>query len=278
MLARPMPVVMVSSLTGKGTEAAVSALSLGALECFEKPRFGAARDTFARLADVLVDLSSASPKSRGTIRHGVSRTAVARERRWNGKKVLIGSSTGGVEALETIFADFPHDCPPTLVTQHMPAPFLSSFATRLNANVQPAVRLARDGDRVVEGEILIAPGGDCHMVVDPAGDVLRLRPGAKRSGHRPSVDLLFLSAVPQAKDFVAALLTGMGRDGAEGMAALRAEGAKTIAQDENSCVVYGMPRVAHMLGGVERTVPLARIASELLDATTDESREVQGNE
>jgi two-component system chemotaxis response regulator CheB len=267
MVARPMPVVMVSSLTGRGSDAAIRALSLGAMECIEKPRFGTAQETFSQLADLLVTLSAAQPSTRP------GRSPASREReydppfQWNGRYLLIGASTGGVDALETIFAAFPSDAPPTLVTQHMPAPFLASFAERLNSNMCPNIRLASDGDVLTQGNILIAPGGRYHLRLSHDGAAqATLWEGPKRNGHRPSVDEMFLSALPMAHRSVAAVLTGMGRDGAAGMLQLRSAGARTFAQDGASSIVYGMPRVATQIGAAGQVVPLAQMASTLLGA------------
>lgn len=279
MRSRPMPVVMVSSITAKGSEAALRALSLGALDCVEKPRFGATRSTLAHLAELLFQLSTSSIAPR-LDRPRPIKVPEANEFRWNGKTILIGASTGGVEALERVFSEFPENCPPTMVTQHMPENFLASFAVRLNAAVVPRVRLARDKTRVEQGEIVIAPGGHYHLHIDadePFQTNLVIAP--KRSGHRPSVDEMLLSAVPHASSIVAALLTGMGRDGAEGLRSLRNAGATTFGQDENTCVVYGMPRVAADMGGVQEAVPLPKIATRLLRETSksvSKVREVEG--
>jgi len=187
---------------------------------------------------------------------------------WNGKIVLIGASTGGVEALETVLSAFPPNGPPVVIVQHMPTHFLRSFARRLNRMVPPDVGVARDGSRLCQGRIVLAPGHDRHLVLDigpPAA--CRLVDAAKVSGHRPSADMLFASAVGVAQNVVAALLTGMGRDGAEGMRALRSAGALTLVQDQSSCTIYGMPRAAKQIGGVCRELPLAQIADALLEAT-----------
>ncbi|PIE07303.1 MAG: chemotaxis response regulator protein-glutamate methylesterase [Rhodobacterales bacterium] len=264
MRARPMPVIMLSTLTGAGSDASVRALSLGAVDCVEKPHFGDARATFEQLTRMLLVAADA--------RVGRGRAHVARAAlpptgsgwRWNGRWILIGSSTGGVEALETVLQNFPANCPPTLITQHMPAQFLRSFAARLNATMQPNVRVATDGLRPGAGDVIIAPG-DNHMRLSPGGDSLRLSGAPKRSGHRPSVDEMFGSALPHAQQIIAAILTGMGRDGAEEMLRLRQAGARCIGQNADSCVVYGMPRVAHSLGAVEEQLPLAAIGPRLLE-------------
>lgn len=264
MNARPMPVIMFSSLTAKGSEAAVRALSLGAVDCVEKPQRAIASRTFRDLADKLRVAATATVR-RPCLTEDRSAAQNQRGRSWNGKWVLIGSSTGGVEALETILRGFPEDCPPTLITQHMPEQFLISFARRLDASFSPSVRIARDGDRPKRGEVYIAPGGDTHLHIDANSQALRLVEGPKRSGHRPSVDEMMLSAVQFGPKVIAAILTGMGRDGAEGMRELRRAGAVCFGQDEATSVVYGMPRVAKELGGVEREIPLGEIADALLD-------------
>lgn len=267
MRLRPMPVVMVSSLTEAGSDAALRALKLGALDCIGKPRLGTARETFARLADLLVVLSSANLAQPAGRPASPDCTQVAKRFHWNGRILLIGASTGGVEALETLFASFPENAPPTLVTQHMPAPFLASFAKRLDTLVAPSVRIAQQDEQLEQGKILIAPGGAFHLVFHPQGaDRVSLREGARRSGHRPSVDEMFLSARPYAPNIAAALLTGMGRDGAEGLLALRRGGALTVAQDAPSSVVHGMPRVAAEIGAARTVAPLCEIAGIMLAA------------
>ncbi len=262
MRLRPMPVIMVSTLTQKGSAAALEALSLGAIDCLGKPAADKIPETFERLGDLLVAAASArvrDPSQRRTPQ------AAPTDFQWNGKHLLIGSSTGGVDALETVLAGFPANCPPTLITQHMPESFLASFAGRLNGRIAPKLQLAETGLPLQPGHIYLAPGGDTHLTVEP-GDPprCRLATGEKRSGHRPSVDVLFESAVPMAPRVVAALLTGMGRDGAEQMLALRKAGARCLAQDEASCVVFGMPRVALETGAAEAAVPLGNMAREML--------------
>jgi two-component system chemotaxis response regulator CheB len=266
MNAHPMPVIMLSSLTAKGSEAAVRALSLGAVDCVEKPGFGQAGATFVDLAEKLHAARQARVLRRPATRRPARQPA--KMRRWNGKWILIGASTGGVEALEAVLRGFPADCPPTLITQHMPAQFLESFAARLDAALAPKVRIAGDGDRPKQGEVLIAPGDRAHLRLAASGKALRLIDGPKRAGHRPSVDEMMLSAVPFGPRIVAAILTGMGRDGAEGMRALRRAGAVCFGQNEATCVVYGMPRVAMELGGIDREVPIGEMGDSLLAETS----------
>lgn len=274
MRARPTPVIMVSSLTADGSDATIRALALGAVDCIEKPRFGSAQKTFAELAEKLIAAAQA--------RVGRPREARSPEKplsgdwRWNGKWILIGSSTGGVEALETILGGFPADCPPTMITQHMPEQFLESFARRLNTTIAPKVSIAADGVKPEQGNVYIAPGGESHLSFDPAGTCLRLVQGPKRSGHRPSVDVMMEGAIGFAPRVVAAILTGMGRDGAEGMLALRRAGATCIGQDQESSVVYGMPRVAMEIGAVELQAPLSELSGHLVALTeTKKQKAVQ---
>jgi two-component system chemotaxis response regulator CheB len=265
MHSRPMPVIMFSSATPQGSDAALRALSLGAIDCIEKPRFGHAESTFAHLTEMVVTAAKARV-GRGARARPAAPSSGDDGWQWNGKWALIGASTGGVEAIETVLREMPADCAPTLITQHMPAPFLVSFAARLNAAMRPAVRIARDGDRPGPGQIFVAPG-DHHLIIDHDGATLHLGTGPKRSGHRPSVDTMFASAVPHASRMTAVILTGMGRDGADGMKALRQAGADCIAQDSQSCVVYGMPRVAYEAGAVDTVLPLEAIAGALRQRT-----------
>jgi two-component system chemotaxis response regulator CheB len=266
MRLRPMPVVMFSTETHRGSRAAVEALSLGAVDCLGKPSM-ADPSALQALADrVHVAAGATIARSRAPRPPAPAGGTHA----WDGRIVLIGASTGGVDALERVLGALPCDCPPILITQHMPETFLASFAERLQNLVAPQVALASAGAALAPGQVYLAPGGLDHLVVEGRKPALRcgLQPGDKVSGHRPSVDVLFHSAVPLAASVVAVLLTGMGRDGAEGMRALRQAGAHTVAQDEATSVVYGMPRVAAELGGVAETQPLDRIAGAILRATS----------
>ncbi|MDO9432853.1 MAG: chemotaxis protein CheB, partial [Phenylobacterium sp.] len=180
--------------------------------------------------------------------------------------LAIGSSTGGVEALMTILSHFPDSCPPTVITQHMPATFTKSFAARLDKISGAHVTEARDGDRLQAGHVYIAPGGDAHMeVTSSSHPVIRLRQGEPINGHRPSVDALFESVAKLNRPAVGAILTGMGRDGAAGLMSMKKAGARTLGQDESSCVVYGMPRIAFEIGAVERQVGLSRMGPSILN-------------
>ena len=261
MRLRPMPVVMISTLTHRGSRAALEALSLGAVDCVGKPEHGGFDEAFEYLPDLLLAAANARLGAGGQ----KSGLKPPEEFRWNGRSVFIGSSTGGVDALETLLTGFPQNCPPTLITQHMPASFLSSFAARLDPRIAPSLKLAETGDPLLPGRVYLAPGGDYHLTV--VGDDqprCKLSAGDKRSGHRPSVDIMFESALPIAERSIAVILTGMGRDGAEGMLALRRSGALCIVQDEATSVVYGMPRVAMENGGAEAAFPLQTISREIL--------------
>lgn len=258
---RPMPVVMVSTLTKKGSSIAIEALALGAVECIAKPRLGQQEDSFSNLADSIVLAAQARVGGR-SVRAPV---AISKRPRTFKRICLLGGSTGAVDALEQILLRFPENCPPTLITQHMPEPFLISFAARLNQLVLPNVSLAKDGQELSPGHVLIAPGGETHLNIIP-GKVLKvsLLKGGPVSGHRPSVDSMMLSAVEAAPNIVAGILTGMGRDGAEGMQKLREGGARTIGQSQETCVVFGMPKMAGQLGGVEKWVDIENFGDEIL--------------
>jgi len=181
--------------------------------------------------------------------------------------VAIGSSTGGVEALLTVLSHFPANCPPTVVTQHMPATFTRSFAARLDRCTSASVEEAWDDAPLEVGKIYLAPGGETHLgVVRTGGLRCRLNRGEAMSGHRPSVDFLFRSVADSAGSAaVGVILTGMGRDGAQGLAEMRAKGARTLGQDEASSVVYGMPRVAFEVGAVERQLAIEAIGPAILN-------------
>lgn len=189
------------------------------------------------------------------------------ERSTESRAILIGSSTGGIEALVKVLGTFPADCPPTLVVQHTGSGFGSGIARLLDKQVEPSVVMASDNRKLEAGCVLLASGMDAHMqVATGVSPKCQLREGARVSGHCPSVDALFFSAVPIANRVAAAVLTGMGRDGAEGLLALRKAGAKTICQDEATSVVYGMPRAAVELGAAAQVLPLNQIGSALLSA------------
>ncbi|ATN33007.1 chemotaxis response regulator protein-glutamate methylesterase [Rhizobium sp. ACO-34A] len=268
MKLRPMPVIMVSTMTHRGAEATLAALEIGAFDCVGKPGPGEPRP-FGDLADkVKAAARSGLRYARGAAPAPVA-PSPATDFRVGRKIVAIGSSTGGVEALITVLQKFPRNCPPTVITQHMPPTFTKSFAERLNRLCAPVVEEATDGARLEIGKIYLAPGGDRHLqVVNASAPSCRLLERPPVNGHRPSVDVLFDSVAELAgRNAVGVILTGMGRDGASGLLKMRHAGARTLGQNEKTCVVYGMPRVAHELGAVEQQLPLGSIGEEILKLT-----------
>ena len=263
MRLRPMPVVMVSTLTQAGAEITLQALEMGAVDAVGKPGAGAtAAEAFAELT---LKVKTAA-RSRVRARDAVSIARPSADYRAAPDHVLaIGASTGGVEALLTILSAFPANCPATVITQHMPATFTPSFAARLDKASAATVTEAVDGAMLMPGHIYLAPGGLTHLEVSGATPRCRLTSGDTVSGHRPSVDVLFRSVARLRRPMTGVILTGMGRDGAEGLLEMRQSGASTLGQDEASSVVYGMPRVAHEIGAVERQLPLNRLSSAILD-------------
>lgn len=278
MRMRPIPVIMVSTETQKGSVAAIEALSLGAVDCIGKPINPTAATAFDRLPDMVVMAAGANIRLRpaANTANAAASAPVGESSSyiWNGKLVMIGSSTGGVDALERIVSELPPNCPPVLITQHMPEAFLASFAHRLNQQFAPKIQLAENGMPIEQGNIYLAPGGDYHLRIDPGLQRSRceLWAGPKRSSHRPSVDVMLESAAPIAERCVSIILTGMGSDGAEGQLVLRQRGAVCLAQDEASSVVWGMPRMAWQNGAAERLVPLDEIAQSLIAETARGNR------
>ena len=271
MRLRPMPVIMISTLTQEGADATLQALELGALDCIGKPRDGDIRNAFASLPDMIRTGASSRVRARIASPPRPTVSAAPSSFRANRNVLAIGASTGGVEALQTLLLSFPENCPPTVITQHMPPVFTRNFAMRLDKTCAPAVREAEDGAPLQAGTIYIAPGGDFHLRVEQAGGLrCRLQQSGLVNGHRPSVDVLFDSVTAAVGGrAVGVLLTGMGKDGAQGLLRMRQAGAHTIAQDEASSVVYGMPRVAADLGAVEQQLPLSRIAAVALSLCSD---------
>lgn len=267
----PIPVVVVSSLTQENSETAFRALALGAVEVIAKPGSSmAAADIVEELARAVRVASHARVVKRVDAPDAppiAARPAIATIDSTH-KIIALGASTGGTQALEHVLRRFPVDAPGTVIVQHMPEHFTASFAKRLNSVCAMEVREAKDGDYVVPGLALVAPGGK-HMVLQASGArwVARVKDGPKVHHQRPAVDVLFQSVSRSAgRNAVAALLTGMGADGAKGMLAMREAGSYTIAQDEATCVVYGMPREAVKLDAAVDILPLDRIADALLTA------------
>ncbi|MGE5516158.1 MAG: protein-glutamate methylesterase/protein-glutamine glutaminase [Bacteroidota bacterium] len=272
MSLRPMPVVMVSSLTEHGAEVTLKAMELGAVDIFCKPSDSASGGLQAHGKELIDKVRAAAHarvralSDRGRPAVIVPKLAVTTIYKSTDRLVAIGSSTGGVEALRDIVLALPADAPPVVVTQHIPPKFSASFAERLNGLAAVRVKEAADGDRIVAGHVFIAPG-DRHLEVRRSGAalVLHTHDGPLVTGHKPSVDVLFRSVADACgSKAVGVILTGMGRDGADGLLSMRRAGASTIGQDEASCVVYGMPKSAREIGAVERELPLSRIAEEIL--------------
>lgn len=265
MRLRPTPVIMVSTLTQAGADATLQALELGAFDCVGKPTAASAAGGFSELP------AKVRAAAKSNIRPAPARAAhaaLAAGFSPSGRPVAIGSSTGGVEALITVLQGMPANCPPIVITQHMPATFTRNFAERLNRLCAPEVSEAEDGARLQPGRIYLAPGGDRHLEIAGSAEHPRCRlvEGEAVSGHRPSVDVLFNSVARVCGGrAVGVILTGMGRDGAQGLLNLRNAGAHTIGQDEATCVVYGMPKAAFELGAVERQLPLGRICNQILN-------------
>ena len=261
MRLRPTPVIMISTLTQRGADVSLKALEIGAFDCIAKPSAGASDDF-----DLLVEKGKAAAHSRrrfrrqDAVKRGIDPSFLPDDR-----IIAIGASTGGVEALIAILSVFPSNCPPTLISQHMPATFTRSFALRLNNLCAASVCEATDGAPLEPGRVYLAPG-DFHLEVAGSGGYrCRLSDGPKVNGHRPSVDVMFRSVVRAVGSrAIGVILTGMGRDGADGLLTLRNSGAETIGQDEQSSVVYGMPRVAFEIGAVVRQLPLERIGETLI--------------
>jgi two-component system chemotaxis response regulator CheB len=268
MRLRPMPVVMVSTLTTAGAEATIRALEAGAIDCVAKPT-SVGPGNEAALNELPYRVKNAA---RATVRSRVDapppkpRPAAGKPYAPSGDVVAIGSSTGGVEALLSVIGNWPENCPPTVITQHMPATFTKSFAARLDRATPAHVQEAYDGAPLEVGKVYLAPGGETHLEIARSGGLrCRLRAGDPVSGHRPSVDVLFNSvAAITGKDSVAAILTGMGKDGAQGLNSIKTAGGRTIGQDEASCVVYGMPKVAFEIGAVQRQASIDEIGPLLL--------------
>lgn len=264
MRLRPTPVVMVSTLTQRGAEATLAALELGAVDCIGKPAGTSGGDFASLCAKVKIAAQARLRDSRARNASSVPEPAYTP----GGGLVAVGASTGGVEAILTLLSAFPANCPPTVITQHMPASFTGSFAARLDRACAPHVSEARQGAPLMTGHVYLAPGGAAHLTVARRSGslVCALEESDLVSGHRPSVDVLFSSVARATDNAVGVILTGMGRDGAGGLLKMMQAGASTFGQDEGSCVVYGMPRAAHEAGAVQRQLPLEHLAGAVLRA------------
>jgi two-component system chemotaxis response regulator CheB len=272
MRAHPMPVVMVSSLTEAGCATTLRALELGAVDFVSKPTLDLRQHLPAVAAEVIEKVKNAA-----AARIRPRATTVAPAAPVNGRPsptvlrttqqlLAIGASTGGTEALREFLTALPADAPGAVIVQHMPEHFTRSFAERLDGLCTVRVHEAADGDRVLAGHALIAPGSHhMRLVREGATYLVRLGSDAPVNRHRPSVDVLFHACAEYAgANAVGVIMTGMGDDGARGLVAMRKAGAATLAQDEATCVVFGMPRAAIELGGAERVLPLDRLADAAL--------------
>lgn len=271
MKLRPMPVVMISSLTQRGAEETIRAMEIGAVDTIAKPTQNLDTGLAEISAEIIAKVKAASmtrPRysaSEETTRNMVSHTPGLKNR---GQVIAIGASTGGVEAIRDIFSRLPSTLPPIVVTQHMPASFMASFAHRLNRVSKLEVMLAAEGEALRPGHAYIAPG-DHHLtfVARGAGYLCHIGQQGKVSGHCPSVDVMFHSIAQAAGEkVVGALLTGMGSDGAKGLLAIRQAGGYTLGQNESSCVVYGMPKKAYELGAVMKQAALDDMAHAIVAA------------
>ena len=281
MAQRPTPVVMCSSLTEAGSETLMQALEAGAVDVILKPKIGVA-DHLTESAERIRDVVKGAAKARLDAR----RPTMLVEKKLTADAVLappshramakttevvacLGASTGGTESLREVLQALPANAPGIVIVQHMPAGFTASFAKRLNSLCEVEVKEAQDGDPVLRGHVLIAPG-DRHMLLERQGARyhVSVRDGPAVSRHRPSVDVLFRSAARSAgANAIGVIMTGMGDDGAQGLGEMRQAGAMTIAQDEATSVVFGMPREAIRRGAVQKVAPLHELAREILIAS-----------
>ncbi|MGN5476288.1 protein-glutamate methylesterase/protein-glutamine glutaminase [Cupriavidus basilensis] len=272
MRLRPMPVLMVSSLTERGSEITMRALELGAVDFVTKPKLGI-RDGLMEYTDTIADKIRAA--SRARVRRapqpasGAPAAAAPMLRSpllSTEKLIIVGASTGGTEAIKDFLMPLPPDSPAVLIVQHMPAGFTRSFAQRLDGLCRITVKEAEHGERVLPGYAYIAPG-DSHLRLARSGAnyVAHLSQEAPVNRHRPSVDVLFDSAAEHGgKNVIGVILTGMGKDGAKGMLRMRESGAYNLAQDEHTCIVFGMPKEAIAAGGVHEVVPLPAMAQRVM--------------
>lgn len=272
MHGRPMPVVMISSLTEQGSEATFRAMELGAVDFVAKPKLGIREGMQAYAEEICYKIKAASlarliprqaqvPAAQEQAVSSGPRPIIGTE-----KLIAIGASTGGTEAIKDVLLGLPADSPGIVITQHMPPGFTRSFAERLNRMSRLNVVEAKGGERILPGHAFLAPG-DKHLLVERSGAnyVTRLSDAEPVRRHKPAVDPMFRSVAQCAgRNVIACLLTGMGKDGAQGMLEIRQAGGYTVAQNEATCVVYGMPREAVAIGGAEDILPLGEIAEALL--------------
>ncbi len=280
MAQHPIPVVMCSSLTESGSETALKALEYGAVDIIQKPRMGTKAfleeskvnicdavkaAASARIAKKQTSCILAAPKltADAVIGKATSKAMI----QTTDKVIAVGASTGGTEALRVFLEAMPHDAPGIVIVQHMPEKFTAAFAQRIDGLCLISVKEAEDNDSVIRGRALIAPGNR-HMLLKRSGAryYVEIKDGPLVCRHRPSVDVLFRSAARYGgKNVLGVIMTGMGDDGAKGMLEMKEAGAYNIAQDEESCVVFGMPKKALELGGVDKVIPLNKIPATVLE-------------
>lgn len=271
MKLRPMPVVMASTLTQAGAETTIKALEMGAVDYISKPtnfdEFGNLDKIKNELASK-IRVASKAKISANVQSSSATKSVVSDYKTPIGNKIIaIGASTGGVESLRVVLTKMPSNCPPIVITQHMPEKFTTSFAARLSTICQIKVVEASDGESLKNGTAYIAPGGKHMKIVGSvtSGYKAKIDDSPLVSGHKPSVDFMFNSlAEVVSGNCVAAILTGMGKDGAAGILKLKQKGCPTIGQNQETCVVYGMPRAAKEIGAIDKELPLESIAEELL--------------
>ncbi len=268
----PLPVIIVSSLTKKGGKVAMEALASGALEVISKPTAAySVGDMSVQLADKIravarVDMTK-KLKVAQKVKTGQPVVLTKALSSTTNKIIAIGASTGGTEAIKTVLTRMPPNCPGIVIVQHMPANFTTSFAERLNSLSQIKVKEAQDGDSIINGQALLAPG-NYHMLLRRSGAryYVQVKKGPMVHHQRPAADVLFRSVANYVgANAIGIILTGMGADGAAGMLEMKQAGARTIAQDEKSCVVFGMPKEAIKLGGVDKIVPLDAVTQTAIN-------------
>ncbi len=280
MKQHPIPVVICSTLAGKGSETALRAVELGAVEVIHKPSLGTKEmleESAAMICDAVVAASQVNigrkpvavppliaPKLTADV--VISKADRQPVLKTTEKIVVVGASTGGTEALKTFLEAMPADCPGIVIVQHMPEGFTAAFSQRLNSICQISIKEAANNDTVLPGHALIAPGNH-HILLKRSGAryYVEIKDGPLVSRHRPSVDVLFRSAAKYVgKNAIGVIMTGMGDDGAKGMSEMKETGAYNIAQDEKSCIVFGMPKEAIKLGGTDKILPLESIPAEIM--------------
>jgi two-component system chemotaxis response regulator CheB len=270
MRGHPMPVIMISSLTSKGADTTLRALSLGAVDYISKPRLDVSNGTIEQAEEIVAKVKAAA---RARVRRDsvtIAQPSVSPAKTYQfsatHKVVAVGASTGGTEALKELLLPLPADFPGIVIVQHMPEAFTRQFAERLDYLCRIRVKEAQDGDRILPGHALLAPGGH-HMAVVRRGMeyAVHVYRGERVNRHMPSVDVLFSSCARSlGRNVVGVMLTGMGADGSRGMLEMKHADAFNIAQDESTSVVFGMPREAILIGAVDQVLPLSQIPGLLL--------------